>query len=421
MDTEIKVIDDPLVQLIRNLVSIKEADTILLSSIESIEENFILKLEEMEKNGAVEINRNEVPDYNVATLKDATLLNYYTQIMRPISKLEKLKSFIPRSLLIIMVSQWDSFFAQFVKSLFLKKKTLFSKFSGNIEYKDLSQYESMEEIKTGIIEKEVEDLMRNSHKYQIEWLGRNTDLKLIDQIDSWKMFIELTERRNICVHNDGKVSKIYLKNCNENQIIVPGNLKIGDEVSIDTVYLSNICDYLISTACKLVHTVWRKQFPSEMEQSIFNLINLSVELIGRGYYQSALDICDFGIEWRGELPEKAKLYLILNKAQALKWLNKLDDVKRILDSIEWETKSDVLLLPKLVLEDNFSDAANCMRRIGRSNEEINSIAYENFPIFKEFRKSEEFLKAYKEVFGIEFELSAKPSIYVGRLDHMGYQ
>lgn len=57
-----------------------------------------------------------------------------------------------------------------------------------------------------------------------------------------------------------------------------------------------------------------------------------------------------------------------------------------------------------------------MKRIGSENTDLNSLAYESFPIFKEFRKSKEFLLSFKEIFGREFELLSKPSVYIGRLD-----
>lgn len=258
--------------------------------------------------------------------------------------------------------------------------------------------------------------MKKSHKFQIEWLSEKTDIKLMERPEKWKFFIELTERRNVCVHNDGRISKIYIENCKKSEIIVQKNLKVGDELSIDTEYLFSVCEYLIFTASKLVHAIWRKQIPADLDASIRNLVNLTVDLIERGYYVSAVEMCDFGLDWRGNLPEQIKLFLILNKAQSLKWLGKIEEMQVILNSIDWNTKSDTLQLSKYVLEEKFEQAALCMKRIGSENTDLNSLAYESFPIFKEFRKSKEFLLSFKEIFGREFELLSKPSVYIGRLD-----
>jgi hypothetical protein len=292
----------------------------------------VSEIKKLEEKGDVLISDLENGEKQIKLNNDKAL-NDYTQLIRPLDSLERLKSYIPRSLLILMVSQWDTFFVNFTKNLILKKPILMKKIVGSVKYDDLLKYETMENLREYIVDQELEDTMRKSHNDQINWLAAKTDIKLMEQIDQWKFFIEITERRNACVHNDGKISKIYLQNCESMGITTAKNNQLGLEFKINSIYLIDACNYLISTACKLVHTVWRKQFPEDLDNSIRNIVDLTVELIDRGYYESAIEICDFAINWRAEISELRRIYLILNKAQSLKWLGRNEEMQILLRTV----------------------------------------------------------------------------------------
>jgi len=95
--------------------------------------------------------------------------------------------------------------------------------------------------------------------------------------------------------------------------------------------------------------------------------------------------------------EEMRLTLIVNKAQAYKWLGDNEAVNNIVTSIDWSAYSDLFKLAYNVLIDNYSMASEIMLKIGNSKE-ISKLDYKEWPLFKEFRKTKEFMDAYEKIF-----------------------
>jgi hypothetical protein len=57
-----------------------------------------------------------------------------------------------------------------------------------------------------------------------------------------------------------------------------------------------------------------------------------------------------------------------------------------------------------VLNDDFKLAAKFVEKIGSKSEYISEEGYRLWPIFREFRKSQEFLDAFESAFGKKFDV-----------------
>ena len=85
--------------------------------------------------------------------------------------------------------------------------------------------------------------------------------------------------------------------------------------------------------------------------------------------------------------------------------------REIMEAEDWSACGEDFKLAVEVLTKNFGLAADIMRQIGK-NGILREVHYREWPLFKEFRKSEEFLKAFKEIYRCEFaELEVVKSIY----------
>ena len=113
---------------------------------------------------------------------------------------------------------------------------------------------------------------------------------------------------------------------------------------------------------------------------------------------------------------QTKLSFILNKAQALKWMGECGQSKKILASQDWSACSDKFKLAKAVLLDEFDTAAKIMMSIGNNPEKISILHYREWPIFKEFRKTKQFLEAYQCIFNEKFEMVTETSLPIIETD-----
>lgn len=141
----------------------------------------------------------------------------------------------------------------------------------------------------------------------------------------------------------------------------------------------------------------KKEADIHLNQVIF-------DLLVDGQYQLAIIICDFATEVLKKFStEQLRKFIIINKAIAFKLLDKEPECKRVIQNEDW-TIGNEFKLAKLILEDRFKDAKDLMLKIGDKDELVNKKAYESWPLFKLFRKSQEFKEAYLELFKEEYSI-----------------
>jgi hypothetical protein len=270
------------------------------------------------------------------------------------------------------------------------------------------------------LEKEIESVLRESHTEHFKWLESKLGLNTLRKFDTkvWEDFIELTERRNLFVHCDGIVSSQYIKVCQDNKVNVDIT-KIGKKLDIDKEYFKKAYRCIYEISIKLAHTIWRKLNPNERELADSYLNNVCVELIDNEEYELAIIFLNFAftdpIIKKANL--QAKYLFLLNKGQALKWSGQNEELKNLLNDQDWSICHDVIKLGKAVLLDHFDEATQIMKNIGNNPEKISTLHYRGWPIFKEFRKTSQFISTYEEIFNEPFHFETQTSCSINEKDY----
>ena len=122
-------------------------------------------------------------------------------------RLQTARDLVPRSLFVALVSQYDAFLGRLLRTIFILRPEMLNASEKPLTFAQLSAFKSMEEARDFVIEKEVESILRSSHAEQFRWMENRFGLTLTKGLDIWPKFVELTERRNLFVHADGKVSR----------------------------------------------------------------------------------------------------------------------------------------------------------------------------------------------------------------------
>lgn len=108
-----------------------------------------------------------------------------------------------------MFSEFDAFTGALLKAIYIKNEDLLKGISREITLRELFDYQSIDDIKRSMLEKEIETFRRDSYIDQFSSLEKKFQIQL-KKFDEYPEFIELSQRRNIFVHNDGLVSDQYL-------------------------------------------------------------------------------------------------------------------------------------------------------------------------------------------------------------------
>jgi hypothetical protein len=78
---------------------------------------------------------------------------------------------------------------------------------------------------------------------------------------------------------------------------------------------------------------------------------------------------------------------------------------QLIDNDDWSACSDEFELAIAVLTDDFDSACRVMSKMGVDGP-VDKAGYREWPLFREFRKSQQFLATYESVFGESFLAAA---------------
>src|SRR6185437_7398748 len=272
---------------------------------------------------------------------------------------------VPRSLLVSLVSQFDAFIGALVRALFKTRPDVLNSSSNTLTFSQLASFRSLSDAREYIVDKEVDSLLRKSHAEQFDWLENKFGLPLRKDLPAWQTFIEITERRNLFVHANGIVSQQYLEVCGKNGCKLESGARFGESLSVSRAYFEAAHECIFEIGIKLAQVLWRKLSPEGIAEADLNLINVCYELLFEGRFRLAKILSDFAAEaLKKHSSENARLTMVVNRAQAYKWLGDNDAAQKIISEEDWTAASLRFRLAQAVLLDNFSAVYDTMRKIG---------------------------------------------------------
>jgi hypothetical protein len=332
------------------------------------------------------------------------LHSHFLEMQRKVERLVIAANLVPNSFLVSLVSQYDSFLSELLTSIFYARPELLLGSERSLTFKELSSFGSLADARAFIIDKEIESVLRKSHSEQFDWMESKFKLPedkdkftLRKDLPSWSTFVELTERRNLFAHCNGVTTAQYIKICSGHGVDCEA-IAVGSKLDITPEYFRAAWECIFEIAVKLSQVLWRKLLPADGTKADHSLIDITYGLIVERKYRLAINLLEFATLIQKKLStDDLRRRLVLNKAQAYKWMGDPQKTNDIVNAEDWSSSADLFKLAVAVLRDDFDDAAKTMRRIGAEGSPTKH-SYQNWPIFQEFRKTPQFREAYLFVF-----------------------
>jgi len=323
-------------------------------------------------------------------------------LRQPLKQTRLVSKMLPKSFVIMLVSQYDNFLGQIISCIYTLRTELLNASDRQLNFTELNDLGSVKKAKEYLLEKEIESLLRKSHSEQFDWLERKFNINLRKELEIWPKFIELTERRNLFVHSNGIVSSQYKIVCKKNNVKGLERIKLGQELGVTKKYFIEAYNCMFELGFKLGQVLWRKTFTTntDLKNADRNLQHTIYNLLLSEDYGLAIKLSDFACSKPMKYPDDVcKRIHIINKAIAYKWSGKDEICNRILNSEDWSSAKIEFQLAIQVLREEFSKAKATMLEIGKGNKWVTKENYQGWPVFKKFRQSKEFKQAFKKIFG----------------------
>ncbi len=348
----------------------------------------------LEKHGEVKEKTEEGTTY---TLQIEDIANA-KKIARERQHYRNSLRLIPRNFIISLVSQYDSFLGRIIRFMFAAKPELLNASEKALSYTQMMNFRDLNDAKEFIVEKEIESIIRKSHAEQFEWLKEKLNTPFNKDLPCWPQFIELTERRNLFVHTDGKISSQYLAVCAKHKHHISEDLAVGESLEVPREYFESAYQCIYEIGIKLAHVIWRRLCPDRLKESDAQINNVTFELVQKKEYDIAIRILDFFTGKNVSHAEDSyRRIMLINRAQAYKWKGDAGQCIAILDAEDWSACEDKFKLAVAVLHDDFEKCYTLVKRL-KDDPEFHKTSYKDWPIFRELRRQKEFQDLYRECY-----------------------
>lgn len=313
-----------------------------------------------------------------------------------------------QSIITSVVAKFDEFLTTLLLECYKHNTCWLKNLDKTVSYKEVLEIDSLDAFKADLTRREVDRLMRDSHHAQIAFIDGKLKIGLQEEFGGWKRFLEITERRNLFVHNGGWVNDTYFGNAKKFGFDVSPKVNRDSIFSAGDQYVANAIDCFYELSVRVVQGAVRRLFPDCFDEADGILNNSSVDLLSEERWDLAEGIFRYAMG----IPEKLRsrgewyYYFLINRSIALKFAGK--DFRGVLGSVDWTPFHPKYEFAVSVLEERFDDAGRLMRSEA-VKESVNRDNFLKWPLLRDFRKTEQFQQAFKEIFGdgVEDEILAE--------------
>jgi hypothetical protein len=314
---------------------------------------------------------------------------------------------VTRSFLVSLCSVFDLFVSSMFHFVLAKVPKILNE-KGEFNYERLCTFASIDDARLHLVEHEIDTQLRESRATQLAWFDRKIGVNVAPNAELLARVVELEQRRNSFVHNDGRVTKRYLSICKDIGFALPEGLTVGHSLLNNELYFRNACFSVLEMGMNVSQLLWRKILPGDGEADK-RLCNFGVDRIIEEQYDLAINVLKFPIEENGYkfCTAESEYRCLLNLAQAHKWNGNREQCERVIVRKDFSATKSMFRLGKSCLEERYDDAFKLMEEIGDKSSDIEAHYYSEWPIFRGLREQPEFPNVFTRIFGTD-KIKAKP-------------
>jgi hypothetical protein len=305
-----------------------------------------------------------------------------------------------RSTLGALVSEYEVFLIKLLHLISEVRPEVFVSESDQISFGDLSKFQSLAEAREAFLNDKIESLLQEkSHFEMLTWLEGKFSVNLTSNKTLIAEFVEVCQRRHLLMHAGGVVNRRYQRVC-EKAGVKPESLgEVGSKLAVNRKYLRQATSRVFQIGFFSLHILWQKLILSDVEKSCNCLVSASHDFLEDGLTKMARRVCDFALLSKTPKSEKAKTYLIVNKALSYLLDYSIEESERkasiekvLLEKGDWSVTSPTIDLALACLRKDYSrldDLVEAAKKDGIKYYQANT-----WMIFHELRKDTNFLTKF---------------------------
>lgn len=312
------------------------------------------------------------------------------------------KKLLRTSVLVSLMSYLEALIADLIHAFYIRHPEAMPAEERTLSLAELRGIGSIEEAESFLAAKEVDSVLRESLDAQFRYFIKRLKVDLAP-IDEYRTTVlEVDQRRNLYVHNRGKVNSTYLERVDAKLAEMYG-VKKGDLLPIKNDYLRHAMSTVEVVGIVLSQQCWRKWDKKDAGTADGFLVNVTFEGLQEERYDLVEKIAQYSAVTSFE-SDFSKRAVCINHAIALRDSGNPDGIEQVLGRHDWSAcglNFQVALRAVRGQEDELYDLLP--RAVAA--EELKQEQFETWPLFRNFRGIDKF----KDVISDLFKGSSNPA------------
>lgn len=309
-----------------------------------------------------------------------------------------------RNCLISLISSAEWFLSQVLSQFFKAYPDAAGIRDKTLTLEDLRRIGSIEEAQEYLVALRVDEIMWGGFDDWMKFLKGTVKLSMGYMVSDEKALVEVFQRRNVMVHNNGVVHPSYLAKVDE---ALRKDVVAGTDIEVNPSYLFEAINLVEKNFLLIAAELWKKLLPKDEARPLITN-DQTMKALFAERYTVASGLSRFQMEDR-QIPDKWITYGKLNYWQTEKWAGRFDAVAEEIKSADFSGKDDLSQMARYVLINETQAACKLLAPVfAASKLTVNDL--EEWPIFKEFRRNErvtEFIEAEKAKMSATIQISSE--------------
>jgi hypothetical protein len=342
-------------------------------------------------------NTGAVEDFVRGAFAEPAIIARLDRLYREYRRVPPIQgALLRRGALTTLVAFFESLLADLIQAYYSRYPAALPQDAHTLTLIELKSLGSVEEAEHAILEREAETVLRSAFEDQLKYFSKRLKLDLSALVSLEPSLTEILQRRNILVHNDGIVNRIYFSRVPAD-LVRQLDVKEGTTLRVTQEYISGAVSTVWRAGSIILQQAWRKWETAEAVAADSYLIDHSYDLLLSRLNEDVVHLAQYASTIK-MASERAHRVVLINACTALRRLGGEEEVATFIATRDWSACSLDFQLALAALQDDVRAAVELLPKAVATGD-IAEANIREWPLFERLRDNEEFTNVVVQLFG----------------------
>lgn len=297
-----------------------------------------------------------------------------------------------QGVLVLVISYFEVLLSQLIQTYYLQFPMSLSS-DKSLSLAEIRNLGGLKEAEQYLIETEADTVIRKKTKEQLDYFRTRLFIDLAPVEPHLEDLVEISQRRNVVVHNNGEANKLYISNISK-ELVARYQIKEGQKLIPSGDYIDSAVSTIFVVGNYLIQACWRKWFKDMIDMANSTVATVVFDELDKNRYAQVLKHYRTVNSLDG-LDDSTSRLMLVNCCIALKNLGEVNEMNSLLDSTDWSSCTPDFLAALHLLKSEYDVFIFYLEKALKSGD-FEKDHIDSWPLFRLAKKHRKFQKWLKD-------------------------